>query len=68
MAELSLTKGDTVDIFEDPIDCTRLEGHAELVELVKDDSVMSGLQYWMVHFTNADDDADTLRAVNISNY
>ena len=68
MTELTLTKGDTVDIFEDPIDCTRLEGHAELVEMVKDDSVMSGLQYWQVEFTDAPAGERVLRAVNVNNY
>jgi len=67
MTLLSLTKGDTVEIYEDPIDCTRLEGHAVLCELAKDDTVMSGLQYWYVEMTQGDGE-QVLKAVNINNY
>lgn len=67
MTELTLTEGDTVDVYDDPIDCTRLEGHAKLVELVKDHTEESGLQYWLVELTD-DPGAQVLRAVNVKIY
>ena len=64
MSKSTLSRGDIVSIYDDPLDCTSLEGIAELVELVKDDSVMSGLQYWRVEFDDAPGEMQ-LRAVNV---
>jgi len=39
--------GDIVTIYEDPLTCSKVEGKARLLELLKDDEQ---LQYWRVEF------------------
>ena len=39
--------GNVVDIFEDPVTCTRREGAARLVRLIKK---TEKAEYWKVHF------------------
>jgi hypothetical protein len=43
--------GDIVTIYEDPVTCQKIEGDAELLELLMDDTTM---QYWHVRFKNGD--------------
>ena len=64
-----LSKGEIVTIYEDPLDCTKLEGHAALKEFVKGDAV---LEYWRVVWTEDLWDegmgAESLRAVNLKEH
>jgi hypothetical protein len=45
-----LNRGDIVSVFQDPLTCLDLEGHAELLRLVHDNE--EGLQRWVVRFVD----------------
>ena len=58
-----LKKGDVVEIFEDPITCTKLEGRAELVKCYRSDND-DNLSLWQVAFTDLDEGFQVLRTIN----
>lgn len=59
-----LKAGQVVRIFEDPVDCTKLEGKAKLLWCYRTDSP-DDLSLWEVRFV--DDGHETLRTINSEN-
>ena len=59
-----LKTGQVVRIFEDPVDCTKLEGKAKLLKCYRNDW-SDNLSLWEVRFV--DDGYETLRTINSQN-
>lgn len=58
---MELRIGQVVNVFEDPVDCNKIEGKANLLKCYRDD-LSDNLSIWEVRFL--DDEYETLRIIN----